>query len=166
MEFHTLQQLADKYWQGECTDQEEQDLTQALLNQEVPAGLEALADYLRFNQAERNSLTLDDSFDEMILQQIQPTIQKPQKLRSSRASTFFQIAAAIALLMVSSFSVYSLMQPVTPAETEWVDTYDNSEEAYREVRKALMLVSSTMNDGMEHTQALGEFHKATLETRN
>lgn len=154
-----IHQLAEKYWKGECSAAEEQLLKDTLRWGQVPADLEPLAEYLRFQEEQREHLTLDDSFDEAIMQQI---ANRPKR-RRIRLHREWSIAASIALII--GMSIFFFNQPeadlTAKAEIsdEFVDTFDNSEEAYREVKKALLMVSSTMNNGMKHSALLGEFDK-------
>ena len=62
MESPTLNQLAEKYWQGTSTVQEEQELKMAVLGGKVPSGLEPLAEYLQSMEAQSNC-QLDEAFD-------------------------------------------------------------------------------------------------------
>lgn len=163
MESPILNQLAEKYWQGACTDQEEQQLKEALTHVPVPEGLEALADYLSLAKAEQSVRLLDEQFDAEMLERIQ---QKHAPIRRLMIPQWFTIAASILLLIGLGMGLMKLQQPmpekeVASIESEFVDTYEDPAIAYEEVKKAMMMISSNMNEGLTHAQRLGEFHKAT-----
>lgn len=159
MESHKLNKLAEQYWQGACTEQEEQVLLEAIrTSTSVPDSLRELAEYLEFLAQERNETFLDADFDQAMLARI---AEAPVK--QLRWKMWASVAAGIALLGSIGFGVQQFSQPVTPPVLAQEDTYEDPAQALAEVKKALLLVSNNMNAGMEHTRVLTEFHKAKQE---
>ena len=153
-----LDQLAEKYWDGTATEAEEQELRMAVQAGVSSPALAELADYLHFLEVERTDKQLDESFDQVLMAKI---AEKPARRLS--VAWYGRIAAGLALLMAVGWGIQEF-SPLTPqASDEFADTYEDPAIAYQEVRKALMMVSSTMNDGLEPTMMLGEFHKAQEE---
>ena len=158
MESHKLNKLAEKFWKGECSAEEEQWLMDAL-KEEKHSGkqseLHAYSLYLEEERAEQ----LDEDFDAEIMDMIsQP------KTRLLFPRQIMRWAAAIALILGISFALVRILEPNQVEENiatiEFTDTYDDPELAYQEVKKALMMVSSNMNNGIKQTTYIGEFHKA------
>ncbi len=163
MENKQLNILTDKFWKGESSTEEERQLETFLNEEAVPSGFESLANYLNFAGSTR-SMELDDQFDKTILKKI----EKPSAGSKTRFM-IMRVAAAIILLFVAAIVLRQPNQPATVAhQSEFIDTYQDSEEAYREVKKALMMMSTNMNNGMKHAEMLGVFHQAneTLKGRN
>ena len=81
-------------------------------------------------------------------------------------------AAAIALIAALSFGGYYMTSNSSSSQKPKIAMNDFSDEdmteeelrlAYEEVKKVLFKVSDNMNEGMDHTRVLGEFHKAKIE---
>ena len=89
-----------------------------------------------------------------------------QTVRSIQSGWWIKVAAAIILILGIGLGGY-LYSPKSKGSREIVINEDMTEAearlAFEEVKKVLFTVSSNMNEGMEHTKVLGEFHKATLE---
>ena len=164
MAYNRITQLAEAYWAGETSSEEEKELFRELQQQEkLSPELESLRVYGQVMEAQREQSAFDPDFDLMMMTRIQG--QSVPKTRSLRLKAGFQswmmrMAATFGLLLSLSTAWY-LMQPtpVAPTQTEvFADTYEDPKEAYEQVRKALMKMSSKMNDGMKHTQMLSTFH--------
>ena len=110
MESHTLNKLAEKYWRGECTVDEERQLDD-LLQGSVPTELQELAEYRQFMRTEQTVKVLGSDFDQEILAKIS---QKPQ--RSIIPMWWMKVAASIALI-AGLFGANQLLTPVKSAET-------------------------------------------------
>ena len=153
--------LAEKFWNGETSVSEDEQLRDQLRWGDVPTGLESLSDYLSYTE-QTKSKALTDEFDQEVLRKI----NKP-KTRIFSMPNLAKIAAAVLVLFFATIVFNNLDTQTKIAEqSEFIDTYQDSEEAYREVRSALMMVSSSMNNGMAHTQMLGKFDEAKKKTEN
>ena len=157
MDSHKMHKLAERFWQGACTEQEEQQLKQALSFGKIPEGLEPLADYFRSLEDQKSQLVLDTSFDEVLLAEV-----AERRQAKTRPMFFMRMAAGLALIVGLSYTALTLLSPDPPQSVEVaiVDTYEDPEVAFREVKRALMKVSTNLNSGLEPTIKLGEFHKA------
>jgi hypothetical protein len=154
MENNKIQILAEKYWEGQTNISEENELRAALKCGEVPQGLESLAEYLKYTEQAKNQI-LSDDFDMELLK----SIDKP-KTSVFQLPMLAKIAAAILLLFIGTYVFQSYENsPMVAEQNEFIDTYDNPEEAYREVKKAMMMVSKNMEQGVQYTGLLGEFDR-------
>lgn len=153
MEYNNLKILADKFWNGECSEAEEKLLRDALRwDENLPEEFSALKDYLAVMNAEPSSLS--DEFDDKILSIIDG---KPKKVFSLKR-LYPLVAAAVVLFGV--FIATQNTDPISPvhvAEVITEDTYEDPEKALEEVKKALLLVSSKMNKGKTYSKELGNF---------
>lgn len=156
MESHKAYQLAERFWQGDCTEQEEHELKAHVSSGDAAPGLEPLVAYFASLDAERSSLSLDASFDEAILAEV-----AERRKAKTRPMFIMRMAAGIALIVGLSYTALTFLPEQTQAhEIVITDTYDDPEVAFEEVKKALMKVSSNLNTGLEPTIKFGEFHKA------
>ena len=161
MENKEIYQLAERFWNGQTSEQEEKQLRNSLQWNEVPKDLEPLAEYLKFTE-EAKHVVLGQQFDQDVLAKI----DKPTT-RLFSISSILKVAA-VAILLIASIFLFrqSDTAPAIADQSEFIDTYEDSEVAYREVRNALMMVSTNMNQGMSHTMALGKFDQVRKKTSN
>ncbi|MEZ4851170.1 MAG: hypothetical protein R3B93_21660 [Bacteroidia bacterium] len=160
MESHTLKTLVEKYWRGETTLEEEKKLDETLAK-DHSSDFEPLKEYRNFLQKQKEAQVLDDSFNQEIMAKL-----GNQPVRRISTGWWMKVAAAITLLIGIGLGGY-LYTSTSTSSREIVISEDMTEAearlAFEEVKKVLFTVSSNMNEGMEHTKVLGEFHKATLE---
>lgn len=162
MEFHMLNKLTEKFWRGECSEEEEQTLFAAVRESEPHKDLQELREYIQFLEQEKQETVLGEDFDTEILNQI-----RKKSVKSFVPASWMKIAAAIVFLISIGFGINQLMTPRPPAELAQItDTFEDRDLAFVEVQKALFLLSSNLNEGMEQTRLLGEFDKAKKELNN
>lgn len=150
-----LNSLAIKFWEGDSTPEEEKELRQLLKHGPVPNRHLALASYLN-TMSTIGVQELDIAFDNHILEKIDGRSDKKRIIPIQ-----WLVAASIVLLLAFVFLFQSKTDETATADNmEFVDTYTDSEEAYKKVREALLFVSANMNEGMEQVEALGTFHEA------
>ena len=91
-----------------------------------------------------------------------------KKSRPARKISFYWRSVAASLLIAVSITGGLYWQRSQTAQVIEADTYTDAEMAFAEVKKAMMLLSNNLNEGMEHTSVLGEFHSATqtLDKKN
>lgn len=153
-----LNRLAEKYWRGECSELEERHLREALKSQAVPEHLKDLSEYLTSTNILKEEEMQDRDFDQRILAKIGSN-DRPSR---SPWRSVLNMAASVVLVLGMAVA-FNLYRPVDhrAAVLEITDTYDDAELAFQEVKKVMLLLSSNMNEGMDHVGVLGEFHEAT-----
>lgn len=155
----TLHQLAERYWQGELSPAEEQALFRRLqVAEELPSELLGLQRYAAF-RLQQQEVQLGADFDARLLAQVRATQTAPARTRRLRP-WLMGMAAALALTLGITATWQQLLPEPPPPQPEFVDTYQDPQEAYRAVRTAMLKVSRTMNEGMAHTEMIGRFHEA------
>jgi hypothetical protein len=148
-----LDRLAEKFWAGESSELEERQLIE-LLDKHQEDGHGELRAYLRFLSDEKQVVVTEDKV----------TFKKDvSNIRGARnIRNWLSMAASFILIVSASFWIYKTAY--TPIQmsptTEILDTFDNAELAYAQVKKAMLLLSSNMNKGVEQAVHLEEFHKA------
>jgi hypothetical protein len=161
MESNRLDELAARFWEGACSEAEELELRKELLCGPDLAKHSELRSYIRYLEQQSSDDALGDIFNKQILQAIE------QKKEISSSFPWMKMAAGIALFIGLFFTwkSYSDSVEVRPVldEIVIVDTYDDPEVAYREVKKALMMMGGKMNEGASYAGSLYEFEKAKNE---
>ena len=162
--------LAELFWEGACTEAEEQELRELVRTIIVPVQHTELKAYLDYTETAEAEDILGGGFDMQIMQEIE---------RRETGATgggggyplWLKIAAGV-IIILGLFGVFrnmsnDNMEAEGPAQMVMVeDTYEDPEQAYQEVKKALALVGMKMNDGMGHAGSLGMFDKAKEEISN
>lgn len=139
--------LEEKFWNGTISEAEEIELRNISTTEQSTSP--ALQDYIHYTASMR-AKTLPASFDDNITQQIQP--------KSRKLWPYISIAAAL-LLAVSAVFLLRSTSPTQVAQNEFIDTYDNPDEAYAAVRAALLKVSTNISTTMDHTTKLNNFNR-------
>lgn len=148
--------MKDLFWEGRLDEIQEEELRHYILASDAEEN-EELKSYFLLMASESQSDNLDSEFDKQVLDLIDKTKIRKSFFTSGRMG----IAASIVLIigLVGLLNFYTPLQVAQNPTVVQVDTFDDPEKAYDEVKKALMLLSSNMNEGMHHTGVLGEFHK-------
>jgi hypothetical protein len=141
MKLHEIEQLIEKFYNGETSLAEEEMLKDYLNQDTFPEQFMAVKEHFNFLKNE-NELELDDAFDEKILQLIDT--EKVQSI-SLKIWTYrlSGVAAAILLFVMVWFGT-DLLQP-----KEVYGTISDPSLAFLETRKAMDEVSKKMNKGLQ-----------------
>lgn len=178
MELQKINELLEKYWNGNTSLEEEQMLTQYFRDNEVPARLKGVAALFCQFEAGRQTEVPDKDFDDQVLQkisQVEPAKVRslPQRMLPQRQPLHGQLWLKIAaiLLIFLTAGLLWLNQadrelPVAEQTETTQDTYQDPQQAYEQTRQALLLVSSLMNEGTQHLEELEAFSEAqeTIKT--
>ena len=142
MELDKMDILIEKYFQGETSIAEEKELRSYFSSQDVAPHLEQYrAMFGYFTEAGKQEF----------VQEI------PQHTTKRKVQWLSIAASAVFLLGMIAFFVNNANQAVTQEE---LGTYDDPEKALRETQKALALLSSKVNIGMESVQYIHEYDTA------
>ena len=157
MDYNKINNILDKYWEGETSLQEEQTLHEYFNSDAVADELKDLQPLFVYFKEEQNTRLDNPKFDDELLAQLEETIVRPiqpiQQNRRRRIISLVSRAAAIVLLVIGSIAVYQQVyteQSDTIAETEKIRLEDLSEEerlAYEQTKAALAYLSSKLNKG-------------------
>lgn len=145
MEFNKIEDILEKYFQGETTIAEENQLKEYFSSPNVAQHLEQYKPMFGyFSQVKQQKST-----QEIPLQ------------TKKRNVAWLSIAAAIVVLLGigTYFSVSEKNTAPVVAQTE-LGTYDDPEEALKATQKALALLSSNVNVGIESVQYIKEYEQS------
>jgi hypothetical protein len=142
MELKLVEQLLEKYFQGETTIAEEKQLKAYFSSKDVAPHLAKYQSLFGYFETQKGT-----QFEQKL----------PLKPRKQSTVKWIGIAASFVMLFgLATFYFY-------PSEPKHEDlgTYDNPEEAFAATHKALLMVSEQVNVGMESVVYLEEYEKTT-----
>lgn len=160
MDYLKLKELVERFWSGETDEQEEQMLRDYFAFNDYPEEFKETAAYFEYTVLEKNENGLNLDFDQRVLSELNP--------RSNNKGLLLKIAAGFALLFGMFFFMQSLDGPDNPnviVEETIEDTYEDPQQAYDEVKRALMMVSGKMNTSKKYGKELKKFSHAKKEIR-
>jgi hypothetical protein len=162
-----LRRLAERFWSGESTLEEEKTLKELVSYSELPEEYQDLAAYFESMNEMSDELGLDSSFDENILEKIDA--QEQSKIKRLPRNRMFWAAAAVLLLAFGLLFFQNqgeeqevMANDATPQETY---TEEELQAAFDQTQAALLLISSKMNRAGSHADQLNKFHSATTRIK-
>ena len=122
MDYKYIEQLLERYWEGETTLQEEAILRTFFNQEDIPAGL---MKYKSFFECGLQEETLGDDFDARILSSIGQEESKVKMISLSRLKPLFKAAAVVAILLTIG----------NAAQAPWNYGWDNPQDEYAKYRQ-------------------------------
>lgn len=153
MDYKYIEQLIDRYFDGETSLQEEQILRSFFSQNEVPAELAPYKDLFRYEQVAAKE-GLGDDFDVRMMEILeqQPVVKARRVSLTARLKPFFRAAAVVAVILtVGNAAQHSFTAPATEDYNYdgYTDTYTDPTAAYQQVSSALEMVSEGISKGQE-----------------
>ena len=157
MDSEKIDELLSKYWKGETSLEEEQQLQDYFRKTQVPEQLKETAALFRYFDEQKGKSLTDVSFDRNVMR----NIAAPKKGKiSSMIYNSMRIAAGIVVLVVAIWLVRIEVRKSTPQ-----DTYDDPKMAFEETKKALMMISKSFGTAEEQAKKINLFNEAQDEIR-
>ena len=144
------QQLLDKYWNGETSLQEEQDILNEMAKSPGPDAL-----YFRMI-AETRKLKSSLKIEDIKSYNIQTAAPQP-RMMVLPVYRWIASAAAVLLFAIAALGLWNYTHQQTKPDI-MADSFDDPQKAYEEVRDALAFVSSKLNKSQ--SEALINIKKA------
>ena len=148
MNLHEIEQLIARYFEGETTLSEEQQLREFFRSGNIPEKWKSLEIYFNYIDSERSKSLDEPSFDEKIMAAIQDGNTSPIfDLHKPWIYWISGVAASI-LILAAVFIKFD------PFSNRIGDTYSDPEMAYSEAKKILFYVSSKFQKGTKNLEAM------------
>jgi hypothetical protein len=142
MNTEEIQNLLEKYYNGSCSDEEEQLLRKYLREGDVPPELEAEREMFRYYDSSIQVPQPAADFEERIIRSVDMADNR-RGSGSGRRYLFAVISTAAAiLLLIGSWFLFI-------RRTEPADTFRDPALAYNETVRVLYSISAKMNTGMD-----------------
>jgi len=139
MEEDKIRRLLNLYFEGGTSIEEEQELRAYFMSSDVSEEFTSFTPLFSFFNAEKQI----QMKGKVNMHQITST-----KERTIGIGWYLKVAASVAIF-ISVFYLNTSLPTADSAQSIYLDTYDNPEEAYVEVKRALLYVSVKMNKGMD-----------------
>lgn len=149
--------LREKYWEGKLSIDEEKELKiyfHDSSDEDNPDNA-----YFSYLNEKRAVNPLDDGFDEKILNQIDihENSKKPKRI----AIKYWYAAASLALIISISIIFNQRFINVDKVENVVkVDTYEDPGKAFEETKRALLMISSRLNQSGEYASQFSKFDES------
>lgn len=153
-----IKKLIDKYLEGETTRMEEEQLRDFFLHEKVTPDLAIYTGLFRyFSEAGKDEISTPD-FEKKFFSQIKEIPVLPLPSNKKQVYYFISMAAGICLLfgLIFTFRNDIIKNPV---KHRLKDTYSNPSVAYIEAKKTLLMVSVSLNNGLDQIQKLQNLQK-------
>ena len=133
-----VKELLDKYWEGETSLEEERELSSYFVSSQVTDEFAPFIPLFAFFEEGRH-IRMEGSVVQPPMEEIKGKVINIRWLIS--------IAASIAVFL-AVFFINKKISTEQSVQYAFEDTYHTPEEAYAEVKKALLYVSTKMNKGV------------------
>jgi hypothetical protein len=154
-----IEELLEKYYNGETSLEEERMLHWYFQTQDVPMHLKPDEEIFRYHYKQTNEEASPD-LTEKLSRLIDEQGRKSRFILPVRTIRMISgIAASILLLFALWMGIgRDFMQKRNPGR--FADTYDDPQLAYVETKKALLLVSEKLNAGTKELQYLKKYNQS------
>lgn len=150
MDYKYIEQLLERYWNGETTLEEEQILHSFFAQEELPEHLLNYKSLFVYPKMQCETERLGEDFDEKVLRAIHAPVVKAEPLTAlSRFSGLWKSAAAVAILCVLSGLG---RQVFTPSGTAGYETLQAERDPQLATRKGFADTHVSMADSIRATQ--------------
>lgn len=167
MKVNEIEKLLVRYYDGETNEAEERELKRFFTEEDVPAHLLAekeifmqLAAYTAPEIPEDMEHKLSGKIDEWDTRE-RRSMKVKKHTRTLRMQWIGSIAASLLILFSVGVYLYKPYNTPTPQ-----DTCATPEEAYAQAQKALMMLSSSLNKGIEKVESVQETTEKIQENVN
>ena len=151
MNWQEIERLLEKFYEGDTSLAEEQEIARFFAEEEVPPHLTGVKPQFDFLRAEKTGTLQDDRFDERVMGLIRAKgVKRIIDLRNPWLYWMSGVAATV-LILVAIFLEFN------PFSRTITDTYTNPEMAYTEARKIMLFVSAKLNQGTSKLEPVGKF---------
>ena len=143
MSFQTIEKLLQKYFEGETSLQEEDQLKSFFLKDDVPPHLMSLKQLFITYTREKEINVLDEQFDEDLMSRIES--DKVISIRRKQKSRIYMISSiAASIILIIAFSLY-----FNTATKSIEDSFNDPQIAYNEAKKVMLFISEKLNKGVQ-----------------
>lgn len=140
-----IEALLQRYFEAETDVQEERQLKAYFQSGDIDPAFEVYRDLFTLTNTNQ-TIEISDDFEKRLMSKIQQAPVIRIGVRKVMA-----IAASLALVVAAGWWAINQQNTTDSAQLVMEDTYDDPEEAYRQVTAALALMSSTMDKGQQMT---------------
>ena len=154
-----IEELLEKYYNGETSLEEERTLHWFFQTCDVPPHLKPDADIFRYHYHQRTE-EVSPSLEEKLVQLLDDQEYKKRFLLSGRTIRLVSAIAASVIIVLALWIGVGRDMLKEQQVAVYEDTYDDPQVAYMETKKALLLVSEKLNDGTKNLKYLKTYNES------
>lgn len=157
MDLKKVEALRRKYWEGKTNHREEEELKKLAEDSRPILNLEN--DYFRFLDKKSLKNALNEEFDEELLKMIN---KKQNETRQKTITLKYWYVAASLALIISASIIFNeeMFNDTISDQIVTVDTFEDPREAFEETKRALLFISSKLNQGNEVATQFSKFEQS------
>ncbi len=159
MNLREIEKLLEKYFEGESSLSEENQLREFFASGNVPERWKNLEGYFNFLKGEQDQQIENVDFDKRVISSMKENRLAPLVDLHRPWIYWISVIAAGLLILVAIFVKFD------PFSSRIKDTYKDPQTAYVEARKILLFVSSTFNKGTSSLQPVGKMETGLNELK-
>jgi hypothetical protein len=141
-----IEKLLDKYFEGETSLAEEQQLREFFTSGNIPEKWKNLEGFFTYISLEKEQMLTDPGFDDKVMASVRES--RMAKLIDLHRPWIYWIAGAAASILIL-VAVFVKFDPFT---NKIEDTYKDPQTAYFEAKKILLFVSTKFNQGTKNLE--------------
>ena len=152
MDTDKIRQLLDRYYDGQTSEREEQELKDYFLQDDVPP--QWARDQRLFRQLYGANMPAVDGLEQRLSRQIDSwnRVEKTANRRTRTVGLRWIAGIAASLLLLFAIGLLVDRQQNQAQYAVQQDTFDDPRDAYAETQKALMMFSKSINKGLNKVE--------------
>lgn len=163
MSYTKIEELLERYFAGDTSLKDEEDLRAFFLHQKVPDHLQIYQKFFESNKKAASVELQDTQFDEKVLNRIGEQTQLFSK-RSFNINWFvIGSVAAVALILFVIFVPLNKFPAIDYFSSRIEDTFDDPERAYAVTMETLIMISGKLNAGTKSIEQMGKLNDGLKE---
>lgn len=159
MNLREIENLLDRYFEGETTLSEEARLREFFASGSVPEQWKNLEHYFCHMEQERSKLLDDPAFDEKIMSQVKES--KLAVITDIRRPWIYWLSGVAAGVLI----IIAIFVKFDPFSRKIDDTYKDPKVAYQEAKRVLLYISEKFNQGTGSLDAVNSLDKGLTELK-
>jgi hypothetical protein len=158
MDFENIKDLIEKYWRCETSIEEEKFLKEYFSQPGIPEDLKPYAGLFQFYNS-IDGLEPPNDFNADLLNNVNSDLVANKKLERKNYSWIYKSAAVISLAVASIFVYEKIASNKNESEIAFKDSFDNPEDALKEAKRAILMVSNKLDKGKKAAFKISLFGK-------
>lgn len=155
MNSQRIEKILGKYFQGESSLQEEQELREFFRQENIPTHLLELKDqFIAYDEASKMELPAD--FDDILFQKINA---KERMSKASKRAYIYYVSGVAASLII----LITIFVRFDPFVRQADDNTNNPEMAFTEASRILYFVSEKFNQGAQPLKKVARFEEGMTD---
>lgn len=159
MNLQEIEKLLDKYFEGETSLSEEEQLREFFTSGKVPGQWMKFEAYFKYLEEEKELAINDPAFDDKVMARVKES--RLAVITDFRRPWIYWISGVAASVMI----LVAIFVKFDPFSNRIEDTYKDPQVAYMEARKILLFVSNKFNQGTRNLEPVSALETGLKELK-